>query len=409
METINQIRAQFPALQQQVYGKPLVYFDNAATSQKPLTVLELQQRMSSGINANIHRAVHKLSADATELYETGRDEVRKYLGADSREQIIFTSGATASLNLVASSFGHQFLKNGDKVILSEAEHHSNIVPWQIICERVGAQIMVLPVNIRGEISVDQFSEMLDEKVKIVAITHASNVLGVVNPIKEIVQIAHSKGVPVLVDGAQGIIHCDFSVKDLDCDFYVFSGHKIYAPTGIGILYGKKELLEKMPPYMGGGDMVDTVTFEKTTYAPLPLKFEAGTPNFIGAACLAPALQFASSVRQSAEIKLYEREMTAYMIKELENIEGLTIWGNPSNRELKIPVFSFTVEGTHPSDLAQLLDKMGVAVRSGLMCAEPLIRKFSAVGMVRASLAPYNTKEEIEIFIAGLKRAIKMLR
>lgn len=409
MENIEQIRADFPALQQKVYGKDLVYFDNAATIQKPQCVLDLQREMSQGANANIHRAVHKLSGDATELYEKGREAVREFISAPEKECIIFTSGTTASINLVASTFVPTFLKKGDKVLLSEAEHHSNIVPWQIACEKVGAQIEVIPVGESGEVKLEDVERLITEEVKILSIAHISNVLGVVNPIKEIVEIAHSKGVKVLVDGAQGVVHTKVNVQELDCDFYVFSGHKIYAPTGIGVLYGKREILEALPPYMGGGDMVDRVTFAKTTYAPLPLKFEAGTPNFIAAAALAPALEYAKKLRDSKMVAFYETAEIEFFVKELLQIDGLKIYGLPKDLGKKIPLFSFTVEGVHPSDLAQILDKMGIAVRSGLMCAEPIITKFSKVGMLRVSLAPYNTIAEAKYFITSLKRAIVMLR
>jgi len=409
METIDQIRADFPALQRKVYGKQLIYFDNAATSQKPLSVLTMQEMMSGEVNANIHRAVHKLSAEATDFYEKGREAVRSFINAPSRENIIFTSGATASLNLVASSFVYKHLGKGDKVLISEAEHHSNIVSWQLACERVGASLAVLPVDDRGEISLDKLEQMLNKNVKIVAITHISNVLGVINPIKEVVTIAHAKGIPVVVDGAQGVVHCAVDVQDLDCDCYAFSGHKIYAPTGTGILYGKKNFLEDLPPYMGGGDMVDTVTFEKTTYAELPLKFEAGTPNFAAAACYAPALEYAAQLRLNTEVQENERKQVAYLKRELDMIDGVRIYGMPEDLNKKIPLFSITVEGVHPTDLAQLLDTMGIAVRSGLMCAEPLIRKYSDNGMLRASLAPYNTMEEAEKFITGVKKGISILK
>lgn len=408
MEIIEQIRADFPILERQVYGRPLIYFDNAATSQKPLSVLAMQEKMSREVNANIHRAVHQLSAEATELYEKGRETVREFINAPSRENIIFTSGATASLNLVASSFVYQFMGEGDKVLITEAEHHSNIVPWQLACDRVGAQLAVLPVDENGEISLEQYEQMLDNQVKILSITHVSNVLGVINPVKEMVQIAHSKGIPVVVDGAQGVVHCDVDVQELDCEAYVFSGHKIYTPTGTGILYGKKDFLEGLPPYMGGGDMVDSVSFAKTTYAELPLKFEAGTPNFIAAACYAPALEYAGWLKKKAQVVENERNVVKYLSSELGAIEGLRIYGLPLDLQNKVPLFSFTIEGIHPTDVAQLLDKMGIAVRSGLMCAEPLIKKYSSTGMLRASLAPYNTMQEAEIFIGALKKAIAML-
>lgn len=411
-------------MQQNVWGKPLVYLDNGATSQKPQCVIDLVDRMHCGANANVHRAMHKLSDEATALYEGAREKVREFINAPARENVIFTSGTTASINLVASSFCRKFLKEGDKVMISGDSHHSNIVPWQMACEMAGASIVVIPVKDNGELDMEEFHRLLDEKVKIVAVEHISNVLGLVNPVKEVIEAAHSKGAVVLVDGAQGIVHCKVDVQELDCDFYVFSGHKIYATTGSGVVYGKKELLEAMPPYMGGGDMVDTVTFEKTTYAPLPLKFEAGTPNFIAQASLAPALEFAQGLREGEIAKVIEAEekkIIAYLKEELLKIEGCTVyglgwmqqegaaepqWGTPGS---KIPLFSFNIEGCFPSDLAQLLDKMGVAVRTGLMCCEPLMTRFGVTSMVRVSFLPYNTLQEAEHFIASLHRAVRMLR
>ena len=424
MKSIEDIRGNFPALQQSVWGKPLVYLDNGATSQKPQCVIDLVDKMHCGANANVHRAMHKLSDEATALYEGAREKVKEFINAPARENIIFTSGTTASINLVASSFCRKFLREGDKVMISGDSHHSNIVPWQMACEMAGASIEVIPVKDNGELDMEEFHRLLDDKVKIVAVEHISNVLGLVNPVKEVIEAAHSKGAAVLVDGAQGIVHCKVDVQELDCDFYVFSGHKIYATTGSGVVYGKKELLEAMPPYMGGGDMVDTVTFEKTTYAPLPLKFEAGTPNFIAQASLAPALEFAQSLRvgEIAEvIEAEERKIIAYLKDELQKIEGCTVyglgwmqqdgaeepqWGAPGS---KIPLFSFNIEGCFPSDLAQLLDKMGVAVRTGLMCCEPLMTRFGVTSMVRVSFLPYNTLQEAEHFIASLHRAVRMLR
>ena len=424
MKSIEDIRGNFPALQQSVWGKPLVYLDNGATSQKPQCVIDLVDKMHCGSNANVHRAMHKLSDEATALYEGAREKVREFINAPARENVIFTSGTTASINLVASSFCRKFLKEGDKVMISGDSHHSNIVPWQMACEMAGASIVVIPVKDNGELDMEEFHRLLDDKVKIVAVEHISNVLGLVNPVKEIIEAAHSKGAAVLVDGAQGIVHCKVDVQELDCDFYVFSGHKIYATTGSGAVYGKKELLEAMPPYMGGGDMVDTVTFEKTTYAPLPLKFEAGTPNFIAQASLAPALEFAQSLREgeiAQVIEAEERKIIAYLKDELQKIEGCTVyglgwmqqegaaepqWGAPGS---KIPLFSFNIEGCFPSDLAQLLDKMGVAVRTGLMCCEPLMARFGVTSMVRVSFLPYNTLQEAEHFIASLHRAVRMLR
>lgn len=405
MRDLSEIRGEFPALEQKVYGKQLVYFDNAATAQKPRAVLELIQRMNGGINANIHRAVHKLSAEATDLYEGGREAVRQYINAARREEVVFTSGTTASINLLANTYGERFLSAGDVVLISECEHHSNIVPWQLLCERKGAELRVLPVDENGYWRMDMLDDLLDERVKIVAATHISNVLGVVNPVEELISKAHTAGAVVMIDGAQGIVHQKVDVQKLDCDFYVFSGHKIYAATGIGVLYGKEHLLEQMPPWMGGGDMVETVTFAKTTYAPLPLKFEAGTPNFIGGATLAPALEFAKEVLYDNYIE-EEKEKIAYLDKNLKAISGLRLYGDGAE---KIPVFSFSIEGAHHEDLALLLDKMGVAVRSGMMCAEPLMSRFGVSGMLRASLAPYNTLEECEIFIAALNRAVAMLR
>ena len=416
MNSIEEIRGQFPALEQKVYGKPLVYLDNGATSQKPQCVLDLLDLMHKGANANVHRAMHKLSDDATALYEGAREKVREFINARHKESIIFTSGTTASINLVASSFCRKFLKEGDEVIVSGDSHHSNIVPWQLACEAAGAVVRPIPVKENGELDMEAYRNMLSGRVKIVAVEHISNVLGIINPIKEVTDAAHALGIPVLVDGAQGIVHAKVDVQELDCDFYVFSGHKIYAATGSGVLYGRKELLEAMPPYMGGGDMVDTVTFGKTTYAPLPLKFEAGTPNFIAQASLKPALEFAQSLREGEIAKVVEAEekkIIAYLKEELQKIEGCRIYGDVDGAfgepGSKIPLFSFNIEGCFPSDLAQLLDKMGVAVRTGLMCCEPLMARFGVTSMVRVSFLPYNTLGEAEYFIASLQRAARMLR
>ena len=416
MNSIEEIRGQFPALEQKVYGKPLVYLDNGATSQKPQCVLDLLDLMHKGANANVHRAMHKLSDDATALYEGAREKVREFINAQHKESIIFTSGTTASINLVASSFCRKFLKEGDEVIVSGDSHHSNIVPWQLACEAAGAVVRPIPVKENGELDMEAYKEMLNGRVKIVAVEHISNVLGIINPIKEVIDAAHELGIPVLVDGAQGIVHAKVDVQELDCDFYVFSGHKIYAATGSGVLYGRKELLEAMPPYMGGGDMVDTVTFGKTTYAPLPLKFEAGTPNFIAQASLKPALEFAQSLREGEIAKVVEAEekkIIAYLKGELQKIGGCRIYGDVDGAfgepGSKIPLFSFNIEGCFPSDLAQLLDKMGVAVRTGLMCCEPLMARFGVTSMVRVSFLPYNTLGEAEYFIASLQRAVRMLR
>lgn len=409
MNTIEDIRARVPALAQTVYGKPLVYLDNAATAQKPVEVIELLNRMNSGINANVHRAMYKLSDEATNLYEGARERVREFINAPARENIIFTSGATAAINLVASSFCARYLKSGDSVVVTEDSHHSNIVPWQLACERAGARLKVLHVDDNGEWRMEELDTLLDERVKIVAAAHISNVLGIINPIEELISKAHALGIPVLIDGAQGIVHSKVDVTALDCDFYAFSAHKVYGETGSGILYGKEALLDAMPPYMGGGDMVGTVTFEKTTYAPLPLKFEAGTPNFIGSAALKPALDFAYEIHNGELGKVVEeseREIVAFMKSALLDIEGAVLYGNV---EKKIPLFSFNVEGCHPGDIAQILDKMGIAVRTGMMCAEPLMSRFGVTSMVRASFAPYNTLDEAKYFISSLKRVVGMLR
>ena len=405
---INDIRAMFPALSRKVYGKDLVYFDNAATSQRVQSVLDEWNRVSAESNANIHRAVHRLADEATQAYEQARDAVKDFLNAQTREEIVFTSGTTAAINLVAFSFGEAFVGAGDEVIVTEAEHHSNIVPWQMMCKRKGAVLKVLPVDENGYIKVENLDELLTEKTRIVACTHISNVLGIINPIKEIIEICHTKNVPVLVDGAQGAVHCKVDVQDLDCDFYVFSGHKLYAATGTGVLYGKKKWLDVMPPYMGGGEMVGTVTFAETTYAPLPMKFEAGTQNFSSAATLKPAIEFINLLNDNELIK-YNDEIRDYLLEVLSNDERINLYGVPrGTNENKIPLFSFTVKGVHHEDLALILDKMGIAVRSGQMCAEPLMDRFGVTGMLRVSVAPYNTMEEAQYFVKCLNRAIDML-
>lgn len=405
IKDITELRGHFPALSQSVNGKPLVYFDNGATAQKPDCVIELVNKMNSGVNGNIHRAVHELSARSTELYEASRESVRSFINAGSREEVIFTSGTTASINLVANSFSQTFLKKGDVVLLTEGEHHSNIVPWQMACERYGAKLRVLPVDENGCWKMELLESLLaDGKVKIASVSHISNVLGVVNPIDELIEACHRFDIPVLIDGAQGIIHSSVDVKKLDCEFYVFSGHKLYGPTGIGVLFGKKEFLQKMVPWMGGGDMVGTVTFEKTTYADLPLKFEAGTPNFIGAAGLGEAVGFISKIDKKL-IKEHEEMLIARMLEGLASVNALKLYG-VSNK--KVSLFSFNVGNVHPTDIAMLMDKMGIALRSGMMCAEPLMSRYDVSGMLRASLAMYNTVEEIDYFIASLKRVLKML-
>ena len=404
--TITEIRAQFPILNTQVYGKPLVYLDNAATAQRPKAVVDCWKQLVEGSNANIHRAVHHLAAQATEAYEGARDRVRSFLNASAREEIIFTSGATASINLVTSSFGQVFVNQGDEVIVSACEHHSNIVPWQLLCERKGAILKVLEPEEDGLLGVQKLQNLLTSRTKIVAITHISNVLGLVNPVKELVSVCHKEGVPVLVDGAQGVVHEKIDVQDLDCDFYAFSGHKIYAATGTGVLYGKKKWLEEMPPYMGGGEMIETVKFSGTTYAPLPMKFEAGTQNFNAVPTLVPALDFAESARESKEVQQEQKAILDYVYTALTENDQIVLYG--SNRQARIPLFSFAVKGVHHEDLALILDKMGIAVRSGQMCAEPLMDYLGVTGLLRVSFAPYNTLEEAKYFIKSLNRAIEML-
>lgn len=408
MISVNEIRQMFPLLSRQIYGKQLIYFDNAATSQRPQSVLDLWNRLSTQSNANIHRGIHRLSEEATAEYENTRDYVRQFLNAQHREEIVFTSGTTAAINLVAFSFGEAFVGEGDDVIVSEVEHHSDIVPWQMMCQRKKAVLKVLKVDDSGHLMVDSLNSLITERTKIVAVTQISNVLGIVNPIDRIVEICHSKGVPVLVDGAQGIVHHGMDVTKTDCDFYAFSGHKIYAATGVGVLYGKKKWLDKMPPYMGGGEMIATVKFSGTTYAPLPEKFEAGTQNFTGVPTLRPAIEMALMMRDESLTK-YCDEVKEYLMESLMKDERITLYGVPSSMEEKIPLFSISVKGAHHEDLALILDKMGIAARSGQMCAEPCMDRFGVTGMLRLSLAPYNTMEEAEYFIKSLDKAVKMLQ
>ena len=405
---IIEIRSMFPTLSRKVYGKNLVYFDNAATSQRPQTVINEWNRITAESNANIHRAVHRLADEATQAYEQARDVVKDFLNADAREEVVFTSGTTAAINLVAFCFGEAFVSAGDEVIVTEAEHHSNIVPWQMMCRRKGAVLKVLPVDDDGHLVLEKLDDLLTERTKILAVTHISNVLGIVNPVEEIIRRCHAKGVPVLVDGAQGAVHCKVDVQKLDCDFYVFSGHKLYAATGTGVLYGKRKWLDAMPPYMGGGEMVGNVSFRETTYAPLPMKFEAGTQNFASAATLKQALEFINLLNDNDLIK-YNDEIRDYLLDYFRNDSRIRLFGVPrGTSDEKIPLFSFVVDGVHHEDLALIMDKMGVAVRSGQMCAEPLMDRFGVTGMLRASLAPYNTMEEAEYFVKCLNRAIDML-
>ena len=398
----------FPALSRKVYGKDLVYFDNAATSHRVQTVLDEWNRISAESNANIHRAVHRLADEATQAYEQARDAVKQFLNAQERGEIVFTSGTTASINLVAFSFGEAFVGEGDEIIVTEAEHHSNIVPWQLMCKRKGAVLKVLPVDDNGYLRTEKLDELLTDRTKILACTHISNVLGIINPVKEIIEKCHARNIPVLIDGAQGVVHCKVDVQDLDCDFYVFSGHKMYAATGTGVVYGKRKWLDAMPPYMGGGEMVGTVTFAETTYAPLPIKFEAGTQNFASTATFKPAIDFINLLNDNELIKSND-EIRDYLLNTLMSDERIRLFGVPrGTSEDKIPLFSFVVNGVHHEDLALILDKMGIAVRSGQMCAEPLMDRFGVTGMLRVSVAPYNTMEEAQYFVKCLNRAIDML-
>ncbi len=404
---IQELRNMFPALSRTVYGKPLVYFDNAATAQRPQSVIDKWTELTIGANANIHRAVHKLAADATDEYESTRDAVREFIGAAAREEIVFTSGTTGAINLVAFSFGETFVHDGDEIIVSEAEHHSDIVPWQMLCQRKGAVLRVLHVDDEGHLSLDELKSLLNPKTKIVAVTQISNVLGIVNPVKEIVKTCHSAGCPVMIDGAQGIVHESVDVQEVDCDFYTFSGHKLYAATGTGVLYGKRKWLDRMVPYQGGGEMIATVRFSGTTYAPLPEKFEAGTQNINSVPTLRPAIELVGQMNDK-ELANNQKAVVEYMLQSLTDNPRVHLYGVPRGTESKIPLFSFSVDGAHHEDLALILDKMGIAVRSGQMCAEPVMDRFGVTGMLRASLAPYNTMEEAEYFIKSLDKAIAML-
>ncbi len=405
MFDVNAIRKDFPILGREVYGRPLVYFDNGATAQKPLRVIEAMDRFQREMNANIHRGVHFLSAESTTMYEQARETVRAFIGAGSKEEIVFTAGATASVNTVAYSFGERFFTEGDNIVVSEMEHHSNIVPWQLVCGRKGVDIRVLSFCDDGRLETEKLAGLIDDRTRMVAVTQASNVLGTCPDLKEIIGVAHSAGIPVLVDGCQGVVHQKTDVRELDCDFYVFSGHKIYGPTGIGVLYAKKKWLEEIPPFLGGGDMVDRVSFSGTTWAELPLKFEAGTANFIGALGLAEAIRYVESVGMN-DIEAYERQLLAHATERLDAMDGVRIYGTV---QPKCAIVSFTAEGTHPSDIGMILDKLGVAIRTGTHCAQPLMAHYGITGMCRASMAFYNTHEEVDIFADGLERALTMLR
>ncbi len=405
MFDVEQIRRAFPILQREVYGRPLIYLDSGATAQKPAVVIDAVDRLHRELNANIHRGVHYLSEQATELYEEARGEVARFIGANEKEEIIFTAGATASINLVAYAWSERFLRAGDNILISELEHHSNIVPWQLAAERKGAEIRVLPFDDEGRLMIEKLPALIDEKTKLVAVAEASNTLGTRPDLKPIIEAAHRVGAVVMVDGCQGVVHGKTDVAALDCDFYAFSGHKLYGPTGVGVLYGKRALLEAMPPFMGGGDMVDRVSFEKTTYAPVPLKFEAGTANYIGAIALSEAIRFVESVGREA-IAAHEEQLLRYATEHLQAIEGLRIYGTTPN---KCAILSFNVEGVHGYDMGMILDKLGIAIRTGQHCAEPVMKHFGVQGMCRASLAMYNTEAEIDALVKGVERAARMLR
>lgn len=402
---IDKIRDEFPILHTQVHGRPLVYLDNGATTQKPLCVLEAIDRAYRTANANVHRGVHYLSQLATERHEEARRRVARFINASSECEVIFTRGTTEAINLVATSFGAAFVREGDEIVISTMEHHANIVPWQMLCQRTGARLRVIKINELGELDLEHYISLLGEKTKIVSLTHVSNVLGTINPIKQVIDLAHEHGIPVLIDGAQAIAHTKVDVQALGADFYVFSAHKVYGPTGVGVLYGRSELLDAMPPYMGGGEMIAKVTFEQTTYNELPFKYEAGTPDYVGSTALAAALDFVDSVGVE-QIASYEDELLQYATRRLtEEFSEVYILGRAKHKEATI---SFGIGRIHPFDLGTILDRMGVAIRTGHHCAEPLLDRFGHTAIARASFAMYNTQEEVDTFISSLHRAAKML-
>ncbi|GHT22216.1 cysteine desulfurase [Bacteroidia bacterium] len=403
MIDIQKVRADFPILSQRVYGKPLVYMDNGATTQKPQAVLDTLVRMYSEQNANIHRGVHFLSEQATEAYESARRTVCDYLNAPLSQEIIFTSGVTAAINLVAFSYGERYIKSGDEIIVSQMEHHSNIVPWQMMCKRKGAVLKIIPISDSGELLMDEYQKLLSPKTRLVAVAHVSNTLGTVNPVKDIIRLAHEAGAHVLLDGAQSVQHILIDVQEMGCDFFAFSGHKLYGPTGIGVLYGRKELLDELPPWQGGGDMVDCVRFERTTYNELPFKFEAGTANYIDAVGLESAIRYIHSLGLDY-IAARERDLTQYALSALQEIGDIRIYGMAKDR---IGTFSFLLNGIHPYDTGMILDKMGIAVRTGTHCTQPLMQRFGIEGTVRASLCFYNTREEVAQLCEGLQKAKKL--
>lgn len=403
MYDINKVREDFPILSRQIYGKPLVYFDNGATTQKPLCVLDAMRNEYLNVNANVHRGVHYLSQQATDLHEAARETVRKFINAPKVEEVIFTRGTTESLNLVVSSFGDRFLSEGDEVIVSVMEHHSNIVPWQLLAAKKGIAIKVIPMTDEGDVIMEEYEKLFNEKTRIVSITQVSNVLGTINPVKEMIRIAHEHEVPVMVDGAQSTPHMKVDVQDLDCDFFAFSGHKIYGPTGIGVLYGKEEWLDEMPPYQGGGEMIESVSFEKTTFEKLPFKFEAGTPDYVATHGLATALNYVTELGLD-NIFAHEQELTRYAMEQMKEIPGMRLFGTSQHKDA---VISFLVGDIHHLDMGTLLDRLGIAVRTGHHCAEPLMHRLGISGTVRASFALYNTKEEVDALVAGIKRVSQM--
>lgn len=403
MYDINKVREDFPILSRQIYGKPLVYFDNGATTQKPLCVLDAMRNEYLNVNANVHRGVHYLSQQATDLHEAARETVRKFINAPKVEEVIFTRGTTESLNLVVSSFGDRFLSEGDEVIVSVMEHHSNIVPWQLLAAKKGIAIKVIPMTDEGDVIMEEYGKLFNEKTRIVSITQVSNVLGTINPVKEMIRIAHEHEVPVMVDGAQSTPHMKVDVQDLDCDFFAFSGHKIYGPTGIGVLYGKEKWLDEMPPYQGGGEMIESVSFEKTTFEKLPFKFEAGTPDYVATHGLATALNYVTELGLD-NIFAHEQELTRYAMEQMKEIPGMRLFGTSQHKDA---VISFLVGDIHHLDMGTLLDRLGIAVRTGHHCAEPLMHRLGISGTVRASFALYNTKEEVDALIAGIKRVSQM--
>ena len=403
MYDINKVREDFPILSRQIYGKPLVYFDNGATTQKPLCVLDAMRNEYLNVNANVHRGVHYLSQQATDLHEAARETVRKFINAPKVEEVIFTRGTTESLNLVVSSFGDRFLSEGDEVIVSVMEHHSNIVPWQLLAAKKGIAIKVIPMTDEGDVIMEEYEKLFNERTRIVSITQVSNVLGTINPVKEMIRIAHEHEVPVMVDGAQSTPHMKVDVQDLDCDFFAFSGHKIYGPTGIGVLYGKEKWLDEMPPYQGGGEMIDSVSFEKTTFEKLPFKFEAGTPDYVATHGLATALNYVTELGLD-NIFAHEQELTRYAMEQMKEIPGMRLFGTSQHKDA---VISFLVGDIHHLDMGTLLDRLGIAVRTGHHCAEPLMHRLGISGTVRASFALYNTKEEVDALVAGIKRVSQM--